>query len=95
VSLRSAAYLAEHPSVTDVRMCVAGGRCQTRAVRQGSDGPPVRLTVTMYAGRIPVHTSQATLGPLTVNPGGGCHVTGYWVFAELRADGSLGHGQVA
>lgn len=135
VSLRSVSYLADHPSITAVRMCAAGGRCETQPVppvhlvvaptstgstgsasprpapqglefdrvlpeavtRDGSDGPPVRLTMTLYAGHVPVRSGQATLGPLSVNPGGTrrCHFRNYRILAELRDDGSLGYQQLA
>jgi hypothetical protein len=61
--------------------------------RQGSSGPPVHITLTLYAGADPVHSTEATLGPVTMNPGGAqrCHYRGYWVSAELHRDGSLGY----
>lgn len=65
---------------------------------QGSAGPPVKITVTLYdPGHTSVLTSSATLAPVTMNPGTGrrCHYAGYWVSAELRSDGALGYHQLA
>ena len=49
------------------------------------------ITVTLYSGGTSMLTSQATLGPVTMNPGTGrtCHYDGYWVSAELRSDDTL------
>jgi hypothetical protein len=49
--------------------------------------------VTLLSGTTAVHTADATLGPVTINPGGAkhCHFKGYWVSAELRQDGSLNY----
>lgn len=59
--------------------------------RQGSAGPPVRITVTLYARGTPVLTSHAMAGPVTVNPGNGraCRSKGYWVDVELLDNGRI------
>ncbi len=65
--------------------------------RQGSDGPPVQLTLTLYSSGKSVLTAQATLGPVNVVAGrpGTCHTTGYWVAAELHTDGTLSYQRFA
>jgi len=119
VSLAVSTDLVARDRVTEVKMCVVDGQCETqplpapaspvrtgplaftgaeftkvlpaRVTQQGSAGPPIQLTVTLYSGGTSVLTSQATLGPVTMNPGTGrtCHYNGYWVSAELRSDGTL------
>jgi hypothetical protein len=65
--------------------------------RQGSDGPPVQLIMTLYASDKLVLTAEAILGPVNVVAGrpGTCHAKGYWVAAELHTDGTLGDQQFA
>ncbi|MBO0869440.1 MAG: hypothetical protein J2P15_12820 [Micromonosporaceae bacterium] len=60
--------------------------------RQGSAGPPVLITVVLYAGHTSVLTSRAEVAPVDMNPGNGriCHYKGYWVDVELRDNGTIG-----
>lgn len=112
VSLAISSDLVARDRATTVEVCVVGGRCETRPLpslsafadllparvtRQGSAGPPVRITATLYDGRTSVLASQATLGPVTMNPGISrtCHYPGYWVAAKLGSDGVLGYQQFA
>lgn len=60
---------------------------------QGSDDPPVQLTMTLFSAGKSLLTSRATLGLVNVRAGqpGTCHAKGYWIAADLSTGGTLGY----
>jgi len=63
--------------------------------RQGPDGAPIHLTVTVYGRSGPILSASATLSPMRRAPANRCDLRGYTILAQLTPDGTLGYYPIA
>jgi hypothetical protein len=61
-----------------------------RAARLGPDGPPLRLTVTIYGRHEAIWSASTTLSSIRQPPGSPCELRGYTILAQMAPGGALG-----